>query len=381
MRVALNIEQLVHRPPGGIGRYTAELVRLLPDHDIDLVPFVARHRRSTVEDALARFELDDPRGVEPVRLLLPRPVLYDTWNVAGIPPLGLLHRRLRHLDVVHAPSLAVPPRSRHVPLIVTVHDAAPLVFPDTYPARGRWFHRSGFRATARRADVVIAPTQAAADEITSRTPVRSDRIVIVPHGVDQELVDDHAVAEARRSLGLGDAPYALWVGTLEPRKNVGVLLSAFRAVLAAGLPHDLVLVGSKGWLDTASSIREPMVELGDRVHLTDAVPDRTLRGLYHGAGLLALPSVHEGFGLPVLEAMAQQTAVVCSDIPVLREVAGDASVYVGARDVDAWGEALVELLRDDDRRARLAAAGRARAEGFTWERCVDRTRAVYRGAT
>ena len=370
----------MHRPPGGIGRYTAELVRLLPDDDLDLIPFVARHRWTTVDHALARFDLDHCRGLDPVRLLLPRPVLYDTWNVAGVPPLGLLHRRLRDVDVVHSPALAVPPRSRDVPLIVTVHDAAPLVFPDTYPTRGRWFHRTGFRAVARRADVVIAPTRAAADEITSHTSVRGDRIEIVPHGVDQEIADDDAVAETRTSLGIGDAPYALWVGTLEPRKNVGTLLSAFRRVVAAGLPHHLVLVGSKGWLDTASAIREPMVELGDRVHLTDAVPDRALRALYHGAALLALPSFHEGFGLPALEAMAQQTAVVCSDIPVLREVAGDAAVYVRAHDVDAWGEALVELLRDDRRRAELARAGRDRAEGYTWRRCADRTRRVYERA-
>jgi glycosyltransferase involved in cell wall biosynthesis len=228
---------------------------------------------------------------------------------------------------------------------------------------------------------VIAPTQAAADEITQHTSVRADRIQIVPHGVDQQLSDADAVRRVRRTLEFGDAPYALWVGTLEPRKNVKVLLEAFRAVIAAGLPHDLVLVGSKGWLDTASAIREPMNELGDRVHLTDSLPDRALHALYHGADVLALPSFHEGFGLPVLEAMAQRTAVVCSDIPVLREVAGDAAIFVSARDVDAWSEALVEVLRDDDRRSRSAAAGRARAEGFTWERCVERTRAVYRGAT
>jgi glycosyltransferase involved in cell wall biosynthesis len=380
MRVALNIEQLVHRPPGGIGRYTAELVRLLPDGDVDLIPFVARHRRDTIDRALARFGLDGPDAVDPVRLALPRPMLYDCWNVLGVPPLGLLHPRLRDLDVVHAPSLAVPPRSAGVRLIVTVHDAAPLVFPETYPARGRWFHRTGFRAVAKRADVVIAPTQAAADEITRRTAVRAETIQIVPHGVDQQLADDSEVASARRTFGIGDDPYVLWVGTLEPRKNVGVLVAAFRAVLDAGLPHDLVLVGSKGWLDTASSVRTAMQELGDRVHLTDSVPDRALRALYRGAELLALPSFHEGFGLPVLEAMAQQTAVLCSDIPVLREVAGDAAMFVPANDVTDWGDGLVALLEDDATRARMAERGREHAAEFTWTRCVERTLAVYRGS-
>lgn len=376
MRVALNIEQLVHRPPGGIGRYTAELVRLLPDGGVDLVPFVARHRRSTVRRAFERFGLD---AADPVSLLLPRPVLYDTWNVAGFPPLGMLHPRLREVDVVHAPSLAVPPRSHGVPMVVTVHDAAPLLFPDTYPRRGRWFHRTGFRAAARRADAVIAPTQAAADEIARCTTVPSERIQVVPHGVDQVMADDASVAEVRRSLSLGGAPYVLWVGTLEPRKNLGVLLEAFRTVVRSGLPHDLVLVGSKGWLETESAIRAPLGGLGARVHLTDRLSDAVLRALCHGADLLALPSIHEGFGLPVLEAMAQATTVVCSDIPVLREVGGDAAVYVSARDVDAWGEALVELLRDDAGRASRGHAGLRHAGGYTWQRCIARTTDVYAG--
>jgi glycosyltransferase involved in cell wall biosynthesis len=290
----------------------------------------------------------------------------------------MLHPALRKVDVVHAPSLAVPPRSG-VPLIVTVHDAAPLVFPDTYPWRGRWFHQRGFAAVARRADVVIAPTQAAADEITEQTAVRGDRIRIVPHGVTQECVGHDVVATMRRALGLDDAPYVLWVGTLEPRKNLPTLVQAFAAVVRAGdLPHRLVVVGSKGWLHTAGNLRGPIRELGSRILVTDPVPEDTLLALYRGADLLAFPSVHEGFGLPVLEAMAQETAVVCSDIPVLREVAGDAAAFVAPRDVVAWGHALVELLRDDVSRDALAKAGHARAASFTWQRCAQRTRHVYR---
>ena len=309
-------------------------------------------------------------------LALPRPVLFDSWNVAGGPPLRLLHRRLRDVDLVHSPSLAVPPAGSG-PVVVTIHDAAPLLFPDTYPRRGRWFHETGMRAAARRADLVIAPSQAAADEIVELSDVRAERIRVVHQGVDQVEADDDMVRDARGVLGLGDAPYVLWVGTLEPRKNVGVLVSAFEAVVAAGLPHDLVLVGSKGWLDTADTTRGAMQALGTRVHLTDRVPDDVLRALYRGADVAAQPSVHEGFGLPVLEAMAQGTAVVCSDIPVLREVAADAGTYVSARDVGAWGDALVGLLRDDEGRARLAALGRERAKEFTWDRTVDRTRALY----
>ena len=382
MRVAFNVEQLVQRPPGGIGRYTAELARLLPvdgesadDPGVELVAFTAQHSRATVARALDDFSLG---GLQTARLPLPRPVLYDSWNVLGVPPLRALHPAMRDLDLVHAPSLAVPPRGR-VPLVVTVHDAAPILFPETYPARGRRFHEQGILATARRADAVIALTQASALEISENTPVPVDRIRVVPHGVDQEMVDDDVVAATRRELGVGDDPYVLWVGTFEPRKGLPTLVDAFHAVLETGdLPHRLVIVGSHGWLDTEDTVAARARALGDRLCATGPVSDLALRALYRGADLFAFPSLHEGFGLPVLEAMAQGTAVLCSDIPVLREVGEDAVAYATPDDVTAWRDALVPLLRDDAGRGALARAGRARAEGFTWERCVARTRAVYR---
>jgi glycosyltransferase involved in cell wall biosynthesis len=382
MRVALNIEQLLQRPSGGIGRYTAELMRLLPtvggtdiDDPIEVVPFVARHRRSAVATALGGFGLRDD---DVVRLWLPRPVLYDTWNLAGFPPLGTLHADLRTIDLVHAPSLAIPPRSG-VPLIVTVHDAAALVFPETYTRRGRWFHAHGSAAAARRADLVIAPTHAAAEEVSQHTKIPLDRMRVVPHGVAQHVVGEGVVEATRRTLGLGDEPFVLWVGTLEPRKNLPVLIQAFRAVVAAGdLPHKLVLVGPTGWLDAADTVRHLADQLGDRVCLTGSVRADRLVALYRGADVLAFPSLHEGFGLPVLEAMSQSTPVLCSDIAVLREVGGDAARYVQADDPVAWGDALVDLLRDEATRKDLATRGHAHAANFTWDRCAERTRAVYR---
>jgi len=380
MRVAINIEQLLQKPPGGIGRYTAELVRLIPgartgEDAIEVVPFVARHRRAAIESALGAFGLPDLRVVP---LLLPRPILYDTWNLLGVPSLGLLHRELRDIDLVHAPSLAIPPRSG-VPLIVTVHDAAALIFPEAYPRRGRWFHARGSEAAARRADIVIAPTRAAAEEITERTSIRLDRIRVVPHGVAQRVVGEGVVSATRATLGVGDYPYVLWVGTFEPRKNVPVLVDAFRDVVAsADLPHRLVLVGPEGWLDAGDEIRDAARALGDRFLLTGPIRADRLAALYRGADVLAFPSVHEGFGLPVLEAMAQSTPVLCSDIPVLREVAGDAARFVPARDRAAWGEALVSMLRNETDRVALAERGRRRAKEFTWERCAELTRAVYR---
>ena len=381
MRVALNLEQLLHRPPGGIGRYSAELARLLPtsgeagSERVEVLAFVARHHAVEVEAAMIGFGLEH---VDPARLALPRVVLYDLWNDLGAGDLRHLSRRLRAFDVVHAPSLAVPPRSG-AKLVVTVHDAAPILFPATYTRRGRWFHERGFAAAARRADLVIAPTSVAADEVAGCTPIPRDRIEVVPHGVVQREVGDGLVASTRSTLAVGESPYVLWVGTLEPRKNVGVLVEGFRRMVEReDLPHRLIIVGPRGWLGAAEALQEPARALGKRIHFTGPVRADRLLALFRGADLVALPSVHEGFGLPVIEAMSQATPVMCADIPVLHEVAGDAAVFVDPHDPDAWAKELTVLLRDESARRELGEAGRVRASGYTWERCAERTRELYR---
>jgi glycosyltransferase involved in cell wall biosynthesis len=382
MRVALNLEQLLQPAPGGIGRYTAELARLLPalpagdGDEITVVPFVARHRREDIDARLREFGLD---GVDPVVLPLPRPLLYDAWHLIRRPLLQR-SRRLRHVDVVHAPSVAVPPKS-DAPLVVTAHDAAPLIYPETYPRRGRRFHAQGLAAAAKRADLVITVSQSAAEELVAYTAISSDRIRIVPNGVDLEIARDEDVESVRRELGIGDAPYVFWIGSLEPRKNVGVLVDAFvRWALHTDLPHLLVLAGPAGWLEDEASVLEPARRLGDRVRTVGRIGDPALGALYRGADLFAFPSLHEGFGIPVLEAMAQETPVLAADIPALREIAAGAAVLRSPDDPGAWVAALDNLLHDAEERSRLGEAGRARAQGYSWERCADETRAVYREA-
>src|SRR2546421_7585951 len=250
MRVALNLEQLLQPAPGGIGRYTAELARLLPalpagdGDEIALVPFVARHRREDVETRLREFGLSE---LDPVVLPLPRPLLYDSWHLLRRPGLQR-SRRLQDVDVVHAPSVAVPPKSR-APLVVTAHDAAPLIFPETYPRRGRRFHEQGLAAAAKRADLVITVSQSAAEELAAYTAIPPERIRVVPNGVDLEIASDAQVEATRREFELNDAPYVFWVGSLEPRKNVELLVDAFvRWALHTDLPHALVLAGPAGLL-------------------------------------------------------------------------------------------------------------------------------------
>jgi glycosyltransferase involved in cell wall biosynthesis len=369
VRVAVNVEQLLHEAPGGIGRYTAELVRLLPARGIDVAPFTARHPRAAIDAALRAYDLS---GLDPVVLALPAALLYDAWHVLGV--AGPV-RRVAPVDVVHAPSPAVPPTGR-VPLVVTVHDAAPIVMPEAFTRRGVWFHRRGFAAAAKRARLVIAVSQFSADEVAANTSIPRERIRVVPNGVDREPATDAAVQRVRERHALHDRPYLLWAGTLQPRKNVRVLLDALERLDPEAVPHRLVLAGPQGWKpddeDGAAARR-----LGDRVRLLGAVERTELFALFAGADAFAFPSRHEGFGIPVLEAMAQGTPVVCADIPALREVAGDAAIFVPPDDLDGWVDALHSTLTDPGFRAGLEARGRERVQAYSWERCADETAAVY----
>ena len=371
MRVAMNLEQLLQPVPGGIGRYTARLATLLPRlcPDTEVVGVVARHPTEAVEGLTRQLGLARRPEVMP----LPRPLLYDAWNVLGRPrlPAGA--------DVVHAPSLAVPPAGGAA-LVVTVHDAASLVHPETYSRRGRWFHSRGLAAAARRADLVVTPSRAAAEEVCAHSDIAPETVRVVPQGVDPVEVDDADVARVRRRHRLADRPYVLWVGTQEPRKNLGLLVEAFARVVAGhDPPHRLAVVGPAGWLHRPARALPGSADLGERLRVVGPVPEDDLHALYRGADVFGFPSLHEGFGLPVLEAMAQGTAVLCSDAAALREVAAGAAV-AAPPEPEAWAVALATLLSDAELRRRLGEEGRARAAGLTWERCVVATRAVYEEA-
>ena len=377
MRVAMNVEQLFYRVPGGTGRYTARLTAALAaEFPADVVvPFVAWHGRRALEAGLARFELD--RGLAPtVRLPLPRPALYDAWNVLGAPRPELFATSLRRADVVHSPAPVAPPVRGH--LVVTVHDAAFALYPESYPRRGLRFHERSLTRVAERADVVLTVTHAAADEIVAHTPVRREQLRVVLSGVDHRTALPSEVDDALGRHDLAGSPYGLWVGSRDPRKHVGTLVQAFAELVRTdAVPHRLALVGPLGWLHRDLISDRDRAVLGDRLRVLGPVDEQDLRALYAGASLFAFPSLHEGFGLPVLEAMVQGTPVICSDIPALREVGGEAACLVPARDVGRWTEAIGELATDADRQRSLASAGRQRAAGFGWERTARETHAVY----
>jgi glycosyltransferase involved in cell wall biosynthesis len=296
------------------------------------------------------------------------------WEQVGLPRLA----RAIGADVIHAPHYTLPLLCR-TPVVVTVHDATFFTSPELHlPVKGRFF-RGWTRIAVRRAALLVTPSQATADELQrllgqARGPVR-----VIPHGVDHERFHRPSPQEAvrlRAELGLpGD--YICFLGTLEPRKNVPGLVRAWSAACEhRPEPAALVLAGARGW-DTTLDDAVAQVPAGLRVVRPGFLPDDLLPALLGGAVVVAYPSLGEGFGLPVLEAMACGACVLTTRDLALPEVGGDAVAYAASPGVDDLAAALTELLDDPARRSQLARAAGARAEGFTWENAAAAHREAY----
>jgi glycosyltransferase involved in cell wall biosynthesis len=298
--------------------------------------------------------------------------LYPRWNLAGRPALPA---PLRSADLVHAMSgSAIPPVADGQRLVVTVHDLAFDRYPGMFPRPWRAMYRLGLRAAVRRAHAIVTPSRSTAEDLLSRTNVEPRKLHVVPEAaaLPESDVD---VGEALSRLKLMP-PYVLFVGTIEPRKNLVRLVRAYRRVAATGVPHGLVLAGPLGW-HHESLMRELALEGPGEIVMTGALAPDELDAVYRAADAFVYPSVYEGFGLPVLEAMTRGVPVVASNMSSLPEVTGDAAIGVNPRSVRELAAAIESLCTDIDLAERLAAAGRRRAERFSWDETAARTAEVY----
>lgn len=359
VRVALTVEQCWHRVPGGTATSIIQLGRaLVARGDVEVVGVAARHPEPAPEAHAPPV---------PVRHLpLPRLALYETWHGVRWPAV---ERATGPVDLVHATAVAVP--QARAPLAMTIHDLAFLAEPDHFTKHGlRFFHR-GTELARRHARLVMVPSEATAQECRD-AGFDPDRLRIVPWGVDATEATAAQVAAVRAEHGL-DAPYVLFVGTVEPRKNLPRVVQAMARVERPDV--ELVLVGAKGWNEDLDALLEAVP---GRVRTLGFVPHGRLAPLYAGAAAVVYPSLREGFGLPPLEAMAQGAAVVTSSGTATEEVAGDAAVLVDPRSVDAIAAGLDRILGDEALAADLGARARARAATYTWERSAELTVAAYR---
>jgi glycosyltransferase involved in cell wall biosynthesis len=361
LRVAMTVEQCWHRVPGGTATATLGTIDALVERDeVDLVGVAARHR----EPPPNAFR----PSIEVCQLPLPRLALYEAWHGLRWPPV---ERATGPVDVVHATAVAIPPC--RAPLVVTIHDLAFLADASHATRHGNRFFRRGTDLARRCARLVLVPSDATAEECR-RAGFAEDRLRVVPWGVTARRVTEQEVADTRQRLGL-DRPYVLFVGTIEPRKNLAGVVGAMGKITQDDV--DLVLVGPDGWNEDLGALVAALEGTGVRVHRLGFQPPDALGPLFAGAAVFCFPSLREGFGLPVLEAMAHGTPVVTSGVSATAEVAGSAALLVDPLDTDEIAAALDRILGDTALAADLRTRGRARAAEFTWARTAELTVAAY----
>jgi glycosyltransferase involved in cell wall biosynthesis len=359
---------------GGVGRYVDEILARLPGLGID-THVVAQPRDFARYGALL--------GADHVHLapgLAAGAALRLAWEQTGLPLL------VRHVqpDVLHSPHYTMPlatSLARTPRQVVTLHDATFFSHPELHLGVKARFFRAWTLVSSRRADALIAPSAATRAEVVKHTRADPGRITVIPHGVDHDRfrpTTDDERTRVRQWLGLAPgARYVAFLGTLEPRKNVPALVRAYVVACAhRPEPPALVLAGGTGWddgIDPAVAQVPPHL----KVLRPGFVPDDVVPGLLGGAEVVVYPAFGEGFGLPVLEAMACGAPVLTTRGLSLPEVGGDAVHYALSPDAHDLADALVAMLDDPDERRRLGAVGIRRAVAFTWDAAAKQHVEVY----
>lgn len=394
-RVGVVVEQCWHRVPGGTAFAALSSVEALVAHsDWQVVGVAAVHRRRQPELAAA--------GLEVHHMALPRLVLYESWQRLRWPTI---QSRSGKLDVVHASGGVVPPAG-DAALVVTVNDLAFMHYPEFFSRRGVSFMSRAFALAKRYADLVMVPSVQTLQDCVEHG-IGRDRLRLVPLGATPQVVSESDRAEVRVRYGLPER-FLLWVGTNEPRKNLESLLSAF-ALSNVDLP--LILVGPSGWSQRSKkpkalgrwpvmkgrpkagkstvsrltvsplTINSPTEGLfagqESKVRHIGEVSRKDLSVLYDLAEVFIYPSLMEGFGLPILEAMAQGTPVITSKGGATEEVAGGAAELVDPHNVESIADGIAKVVGDSQLREKLALAGAKRSSGATWQHTAEAISACY----
>jgi glycosyltransferase involved in cell wall biosynthesis len=353
--------------PTGIGVHTLELAeRLARRGEFELVGLAHREPRAAPRLRAAGIEVEwqgAPLGV--------------VWQQARLP------RRLAagDVDLFWSPLQTLPLRLP-VPGIATIHDLAVLLYPETLPARVRWSQLPFLGATVERAARLVAVSHSTARDLVAAFPAAAGKVEVIWNGVDAAWspASREQIAATRAGLGAADG-YFLYAGTLEPRKNLDLLLDAWLALRAAHpeAARPLLLAGPSGWKQGALERRLAALE-PEGVRRLGRLPLDRLREVVRAATAFVYPSLYEGFGLPVVEAMAAGVPIVVSDRSSLPEVAGDAGLAVDAEDAEALADALAKLVREPGLAEELGRRGVLRARRFDWDDAAERLAAVFRVA-
>jgi glycosyltransferase involved in cell wall biosynthesis len=359
----------------GVGHYTFELAKSLalvaPEHHLEILsPF---HFESSSQGENAKDELPSNLQFTRVKVNL----LERNWWTIGLPR----YIKRKSFDLFHGTNFDIP-LWRRCPTVLTVHDLSSILHPETHETRPARRERRRLPLMVRSATQIVTHSESVRREIVDHLHAPAEKVVAIPaaaRSIFRPLPPDQTV-EPRRRLGVEDE-FLLFVGTIEPRKNLVTLLNAYQEVLrATGLQPQLVIAGKSGWLtdEVFNTVRRQGIE--ERVRFTGYISDSDLCALYSSCRIFIYPSIYEGFGLPPLEAMACGAPVITSAIPSISEVVGDAAQLVAPRKTDDLAHCLARLLGDERERQRLSLAGLQRARKFSWNQTAQLMLGVYREA-
>jgi glycosyltransferase involved in cell wall biosynthesis len=366
LRIAFTLEQCWHRVPGGTAVAALELAGALEERPgLELIGVAARHHESPPE------QWRPPIAVR--HLALPRIALYESWHYLRRPRV---ETATGPIDVIHATGIVMPPPTS--PVVLTVHDLAYLDYPELFTRQGLRFFRRALDLALRDASLVLCSSLATLERCRA-AGFEDDRLRHVPLGVRATRATPEDVARVRGAYELPER-FILWTGTVEPRKNLAGLVHAFSLLDSDA---ELVLVGPAGWNeDIERHLGELPTEKRDRVRALGWVPRVDLEALYAAATVMCFPSLLEGFGFPVVEAMAQGTPVVTSQGTSTEElVSAAAGLLVDPRQPEEIAAALGRVLGDATLAERLGNAGLRRAADYTWARTAELVERAYEEAS
>jgi glycosyltransferase involved in cell wall biosynthesis len=360
LRIGLDIS-IISFNQAGTGIYTRQLKEAILglDGKIELELFSVNQQRDMSSRKTVRSRLDT----------LYRDLI---WMHVQLP---LLAKRSR-VDLLHVPTGIIPIRTS-CPVVLTIHDITPFRMPDFFPSWQRLYFRTLGIRSADKANRILTISENSKKDIVTQFSIPSEKITVTPLAAASEFrpLPTDKTDEIRQRYGLGR--FILTVGTIEPRKNLIRLLEAFALLKKGGNSIKLIHAGPFGWLN--EEVKHTITTLGlqDSVRFLGRVPLDDLVGLYNMADLFVFPSLYEGFGLPVLEAMSCGCPTITSNISSLPEVAGDAAILVDPYKIDTLAAAIDEVLNDRNLSKKMRASGLERSKLFSWQRCAQETLAVY----
>ncbi|GAB4272175.1 MAG: glycosyltransferase family 1 protein [Candidatus Promineifilaceae bacterium] len=360
----------------GIGRYTRELVRAV----------VAEESGHTFHLFSARLvgEPPVPNPLPDVPHVVYRPAplgerwLYRLWYRLRLPlPVQWV---TGELDLFHSPDFVLPPVNGRIPTLLTVHDLSFIHYPHVFPKPLVDYLNRVVPWSVRRATHILADSASTQEDLMRLWGVPAEKITVLYCGVSpqyQPITDAARLTAVRQKYALGDLPFVLSVGTVQPRKNYKMLIRAFKGV-AEKLPHALYIAGGTGWMHDEILAEIENQGLNGRVRFLGFVDDADLPALYSAADLFVYPSLYEGFGLPPLEAMACGTPAILSNTSSLPEVAGeDGAVLLPPQETAVWQQTILTMLQSPQKREKVANAGRKQSQKFTWQQAAKQLLTLY----